>query len=241
MKLFFSGMSQQRVAEKVGVDQSTVSIYASRFRQRAGEVGLSAASKEFGMFNEVDTLRSLSVELARASLTAEEAKLGLKIIRAFVNLGIGPEQHQALVGVCKAIDDPGFVQAALKLSKIEAENNISYQEALSRFENAVSQLSSAEGKLKDVQAELESTNECLVKRRDEVAGLEAQLANLESERKTQRATLKHELESSMKQLQVKRTEAQEVAKLKADLSKHGLDIRTLVKLAKEFGYGNTQS
>ena len=44
----------------------------------------------------------------------------------------------------------------------------------------------------------------------------------------------------MKKLKVQYEEVEEVAKLKADLNKQGLNLSTLVKLAKEFSYGRTK-
>ena len=94
---YFSGMPQCEIAKKGGVDQSTVSIYSSRFKQRAAEVSLLAAEKEYGVFNEINALRSLSAELFTYKLTVDEANQGLKIIKAFIKLGIMPEQHTELV------------------------------------------------------------------------------------------------------------------------------------------------
>lgn len=148
MRLFFSGVPQPVIAIRAGVDQSTVSLYASRFRNMVGKVGLLTAGKEFRVFNEVDSLRSLSVEMTKADLTVEDCRKGMNIIKAFSKLGIAPDQHTALVKVCKHVNDPGFVQAALKLSKTEAENSMSYKEVIARFEKAISELPPTEKKLK---------------------------------------------------------------------------------------------
>jgi len=241
LRLFFSGMPQLDIAEKARVDQSTVSIYASRFRRRADEVGLLTAGKEFGVFNEVSALRSLSVELTQANLTLEEAKEGLRIFKIFMELGIEPEQHTALVKACKAIDDPCFVQAAVKLSRVEAEAKMTYEEATSRFENATSALSSTEGKLKAAQAELEAFNTIIGQRKQEAAGLEAHIAHLQKEGDNRKTSLEKEFEAKKKQLQVNQAEVDEVATLKKQLGRNGLDIPTLVKLAKEYGYGSKES
>jgi len=241
LRLFFSGMPQPDIAEKAGVDQSTVSIYASRFRRRADEVGLLRAGKECGVFNEVYSLRSLSVELTKADLTVEDCRKGMNIIKAFLKLGMNPDQHTALVKACKAIDDPCFVQAAVKLSNIEAEAKMTYEEATSRFENATSVLSSTEGELKEAKDELESFNTIIAQRKQEEAGLEAHIAHLQKEVENRKTKLESELEIKKKQLEVKQAEVQEVATLKKELSKNGLDIQTLVKLAKEYGYDSKES
>jgi len=144
LRNYFSGMSQCEIAKKAVVDQSTVSIYSSRFKQRAAEVGLLAAGKEFGVFNEINALRSLSAELSKYSLTVEEANQGLKIMRTFITLGIALDQHTTLIKVCGKIADPSFVQAALKLTRIETECNMSYEEVVSRFERVTLELPSTE-------------------------------------------------------------------------------------------------
>lgn len=234
LKGYFAGMSQAEIAEKAGVDQSTVSIYSSRFRKRASQVGLLAAGREFGVFNEVDALRSLSVELSQAGLTVEEAKEGLRILKMFMKLGISSEQHAALVKVCNEIDDPGFVQAALKLSALEARTNMSYDEVISSFERVSSELLSSEKKLIEVQINLKSVSNSLASKKQERVSLEAHLAKLKNETLTQEAQLRQELSIKIKQSKVKQTEVEEVSKLKAQLSQQGLDISALVKLAKEF-------
>jgi predicted transcriptional regulator len=241
LRLFFSGMPQTDIAEKAGVDQSTVSIYASRFRRRADDIGLLAAGKEFSVLNEVSALRSLSVELTQANLTVEDAKKGLRIFKIFIGLGIEPGQHAALVKVCKDIDDPGFIQAAVKLSRVEAEVKMTYEEATSRFENAISALSSTEGKLKMAQAELEALNNRIAQRKQEAVSLEAHVAQLQKEADNRSIKLGKEFEVKKKQLEVKQAEIEEIAALKKKLGKNSLDIQTLVKLAKEFGYGSEES
>lgn len=161
MKRYFGGMPQSEIAKKAGVDQSTVSIYASRLKERADEIGLPAAEKEYLVFNEVDALRSLSVELSKADLTVEEAKQGINIVKAFMKLGINPDEHIPLVKICGEIGDPSFVHAAVKLSKIEAEGNMTYEEVTARFEKATSELPCTEMKLQETQARLKSAEKSL--------------------------------------------------------------------------------
>ena len=44
MRYYFTGISQSEIAGKAGVDQSTVSIYSSRFKEVAAQTGLSEKS-----------------------------------------------------------------------------------------------------------------------------------------------------------------------------------------------------
>lgn len=85
---YFSGIPQMKIAKKSGVDQSSVSHYASRFRQRTAEIGIVAAGKEYEVYEEVTALRSLSVELAKVRMTVEEAREGVRIMREFDKLGV---------------------------------------------------------------------------------------------------------------------------------------------------------
>jgi hypothetical protein len=218
-----------------------VSLYASRFKNRAAEAELLAAGKEFRVFNEVDSLRSLSVEMTKADLTVEDCRKGMNIIKAFSKLGIVPAQHTALVKVCKHVNDPGFVQAALKLSKMEADNHISYKEAIARFEKAASGLPSAEKQLKMKQTEIKSMEQAVAQKKAALASAEGYLTQLQKEADAKTAKLQEESAVEMKRLKVKQKEMQEVSALKAELAKHGLDIPTLIELAKEFQYGKTNS
>lgn len=240
LRSYFSGKPQSDIANKARVDQSTVSIYSSRFKQRAAEVGLLAAGKEFGVFNEINALRSLSVELSTLKLTVEEANQGLKIMKAFMKLGVSPEQHTALVRLCKEVNDPGFIRAALKLSRIETEGSMSYEEVVSQFEKMTSELPPAENRLKKVQSKLKSLNDLIAKRNQELTNLEARSAQLQKDAKAKLTNLEQEFEHKKKELNVKSEEVKEVAKLKADLGKQGLDIPMLVRLAKEYSHGSLQ-
>ena len=182
---------------------------------------------------EVDALRSLSVELHKAKLTVDEAKEGVKIIKGFIKLGISSATHMTLVKVCKEINDQGFINAALKLAKIESDNNISYEEVVSGFQKMTSQLLVLEKQLENCNAELNSINNNLADRKHEMASLEERLAKLKKLAEDTLAQTKQEISMKMEEAKVTEKEITEIAKLKVNLDKKGLDIPTLVKLAKE--------
>lgn len=241
MRLYFSGTPQPTIAKKAGVDQSTVSIYASRFKNRATEVGLRAAGKEVNVFDEVEGLRSLSAELSKVNLTVEDAKQGLGILTSFMKLGIAPENHTALIRVCEDIGDPRFVRAAVKLSQIEANVNMSYEEVISRFETVTSSLPSVQKSLTSAQTEIKSLNHSVAQKRRELTNLDARLAQLDNEARIREARLKQDLDAKMKQLNVREKEIEEVWNFKTYLRRLGLEIPTLAKLAKEFDYDRHQT
>ncbi len=129
----FQGWGQQAIARKVGADQSSISVWLSRFKDRTAKIGLSEAGEEFGIMNEVDSLRSLAVELFKHQLSVQDARQGLGILRAFLALGVPPKQHKDLVQVCKKVEQPGFIAAALELSQMEAKAGITYRQVVAQF------------------------------------------------------------------------------------------------------------
>ncbi len=233
LRCYFSGLPQMKIAKKSGVDQSSTSIYATRFKEMVNEVGIIAAGKEYGVMDEVDALRSLSVELHKAKLTVDEAKEGTKIAKAFIKLGISPAEHMTLVKVCKEVNDQGFIDAALKLTKLESANNISYEEVVTRFQEMTSQLPVLEKQIENCNAELNSINNNLADKKQEMAILKESLAKLKKLAADTLAQMEQEVSAKKEEAKVTEKEIEEIAKLKVDLSKKGLDIPTLVKLAKE--------
>lgn len=241
LKNYFTGMTQPVIAHKVGVDQSTVSLYSSRFSERASEVGLLTAGKEFNVLQEVSELRSLSVELLKASLTAEDARRGVKIIDAFQKLGVGTDQHVRLIEVCKKVNDPDFINAALKLNRIEAEVQMSYEEATLKFERINSEMPLAEKELEETKANLRMMVNIVAKKNKELQSVDAEIKQHQKEAQTRKARLEQNYEDRQKQLDVTQQEVKEVAELKAKLRRDNLDIDTLIKLAKEAIYGSAKS
>lgn len=233
LRCYFRGLPQMKIAKKSGVDQSSISLYATRFKERVSEVGIIAAGKEYGLMEEVDALRSLSVELHKAKLTVDEAKEGVKIEKAFIKLGISPAEHMTLVKVCKEINDQGFINASLKLAKIESDNNISYEEVVSGFQKMTSQLPLLEKQLENRNTGLNSINNNLADKKQEMASLNESLAKLKKLAEDTLAQMEQKVSAKMEDAKVTEKEIEEIAKLKADLDKQGLDIPTLVKLAKE--------
>jgi len=231
---YFHGLPQVKIAEEAGVDQSSISHYATRFKETAATYGILAAGKEHQMLNEVESLRSLTVELFKSKLTTDEARQGHNIIKAFLKLGIGPEEHLNLVEVCQKVGDPGFVEAALKLSQIETQNAVEYHQVIASFEKALNQLPHLEKKMGETKVELISTDATLAQKKQELVDQEKHLEKYQGEVKVKKAQLENELLAEMKYLEIEKKEGEEAAALKTELSKKGLKLETVLKLAKEF-------
>ncbi|MBU2008233.1 MAG: hypothetical protein KJ624_00055 [Chloroflexi bacterium] len=237
LRYMFQGLPQQAVAGKVGVDQSTISLWFSRFKARTAEIGLSGAGKEFGIMNEVDSLRSLAVELFKNRFSVQDARQGVAIIRAFVTLGVPPGQHKDLVRVCKKVAEPGFIPAALELCQLEAKAGVSYKQVLRQFKDMGSEVQHLKSEGAEQSSQLSGLKSAVADRRAELASLDAQHAQRCKEVAEEEKKLEKELKKKMEGAKVKAQEVEMLSKLKAELSKHGLDLETLLNLAKEFKHG----
>jgi len=69
-----------------------------------------------------------------------------------------------------------------------------------------------------------------------MASLKAQVENVEKGAQVRISSLDNEVLAKAKQVKVAAAEIEAVAKLKSELVKNGLDIDTIMKVAKEFGY-----
>ena len=235
---YFLGLPQIKIAKEAGVDQSSISLYASKFKEKAAEVGILAVGKEYQVMNEVESLRSLSVELYKSKLTVEEVKQGHNIIKAFLKLGVSPEKHLTLVKVCQKVNDHGFVKAALKLSQIKSQTSMGYHQVTSGFEKALTQLPHLEEKVIDAKAQLKAISDATLKNKQELVDQKEYLKKYQDEVKAKEAQLEKELLLRMKKLEVEKKEVEEAAALKAKLTKKGLNLQTVLKLAMEFRHEN---
>jgi hypothetical protein len=235
---YFRGLPQTEIANAARIDQSSVSHYAGQFKETAKQIGVINAGKEYQVMEEVALLRSLSVELYNAKLTVEDAAQGYQVIRAFMKLGINPNKHLALVEICKKLDNAGFIEAALKLSSIEAKDGMGYYQVMSKLQKAQEQLPQLEKKIVDVKASLESANQSLISKKQEFVVLEEHLKKYENSVKAKEIQLQKELQAKMKQLSIEKKVVEEAAAVKIELSKKGLTMETIVALAKEYGHGN---
>ena len=237
LKCYFSGLSQSAIAEKLLISQGSVSHWVSRFNEEAIKNGLLSAAKEFSVLEEIVELRALSVELEKGGMTTKGAGVGVKIMKKFKKLGVDPAQHEELVEVCAQVKDPGFVESALKLHEIKLQSGLDYNEAIVKCEKTTQEITVAEAKLEKTKAELQDTTTKVEEKAKKINNLQNSLDKLSKAVEERLKALKKEVANKEKEAKVTQKEIKQVAVLKADLAKQGLDIPTLVKLAKEMGHG----
>ncbi|MFC1958690.1 hypothetical protein ACFLV6_02090 [Chloroflexota bacterium] len=234
IRLLFRGLTQVGIAERTGVDQSTISIYFLRFKEITKSKGLLNAGKEFGVESEVEALRSLAVEMANAGLTSEEAKVGLKIYKAFLKLGVRPEQHRNLIKVCSKINNQDFVQAAIKYTEIENEMGLNYGEALDLYTDVKEEIPMLRQTKQELDLKVQSANQAVTNTEARLLSLRKQIQDLETKYRNEETSLKNQLSQSMQAKNVKEEEVKQAAFIKNQLQKEGFDITTFSKLLKEY-------
>jgi division protein CdvB (Snf7/Vps24/ESCRT-III family) len=237
LRHLFGGWPQQAIAHRLGIDQSSVSLWYSRLKARAGQVGLSLAGKEFGIMNEVESLRALAVELSKEQLSVKEALEGLEIARTFTSLGVPRKQHKDLVLVCQKVKKPEFVSAALELAQAEAHTGITYQEALAQFEEMVPKLKHIKSQVAALSSQRAELEKGVAQRKAELATLDSQFTSHQKKLAGEQEKAEEALHKTMKAFQVSALEVETASKLKAELAKKGLTLEALVVMAKEFGDG----
>ncbi|MFC1982348.1 hypothetical protein ACFLV5_00935 [Chloroflexota bacterium] len=145
------------------------------------------------MFEEVKELRSLAVELMKANLILEDAKEGVRILKRFEKLGVSPDKHALLIKVCTGVEEPEFIDAAIRLVRAEDEEGISYEKAMSRFEKAIKRLPVVERKLQKGKSELEALDNIVSSRGQEAGILRARISQLKNEMEASKNTLEREV------------------------------------------------
>ncbi len=234
IRLLFRGLTQVSIAERTRVDQSTISIYYSSFKEIADNEGLLNAGKEFGMEDEVDSLRSLAVEMANAGLTSEEARIGLNVYKAFLKLGVNPEQHKNLIKVCSKINNQNFLQAAIKYTEIEKEMGLNYDEALDLYTDVKETIPMLRQTKQELDLKVKSANQAVTNKRARLSTLQKQIQSLEAKYRNEETSLRNQLAQSMQAKNVKEAEVIQAVFIKNQLQKEGFDITTFSKLLKEY-------
>ena len=234
LKLLFAGYPQVVIQQKTGVNQSTISDYANYFKKSAATQGLMAAAKEYGIMDEVDALRSLSVELYKEDLTAADAREGADIIKHFKKLGVMPADHKFLVAACKSANTPSFSQAVVELGKIMEQNGLSYAQSVKACKDSLANLSKTNQQVTDVTGQLAYKKNQLAETNSKLSTAQAKLAQEIQQAQQQEAQMASEIASRMKNKKVKETDIDEAVALRNMLAGTGLDVATLIAIAKEF-------
>lgn len=235
MALYFEGDSQLQIANKLEINQATISLHLSKLKALAEEQGLKAAAKEYGIMDEVESLHSLAAELKKAKLTAEEAKVGLKMELLFQKFGINQEDYKDLIQAYTKIKNEGFINSAVKLHKLEQSTGITHEEIVAQSASTYEHLKKAQQDLNTVTGKLNTT-------KGELASMEKQkeLATHDLEKHKQQIgvdmnRLKHveDLALALKEGGISDKELQNYVQRQQVLNKAGIGIDTFVTILEK--------
>lgn len=235
LQLYFQGYNQVQIAQKLGIDQSTVSLYVSKFGMQSQGKGLMAASKEAGIVEMISALHSLAAELHASKLTAEEAKLGLKARLKLEQYGVEEQHYPDLIEAAAKMKEKGFMKAALKLASLEKKTGIGYTELTAKYEAVVSQISQKSKELGSLEAALtkqQSELKVIVgkrKEREKNYGLYIQQTDMTMKR----LELVETLSLLLKKLGVKDGEMEAYIQRQKELDAGGIDIKLFGKIANK--------
>ena len=235
MALYFEGYSQSAIANKLKVDQSTVSLHVSKFKFLSEQQGLKAAGEEFDIMDEIEALHSLAAELKKSKITAEEAKIGVRMEWLFRKYGIKPEDHKYLIQACKQMNAEGFISSAVKLNQLESSTGMTYQQVVAQFASTYKQLEETKENLQIVTGKLNAS-------KDELANINKQKKSasqdLEAHMKQigvdiNRLTLVEDLALTLKEANISNIELGDYIHWQQLLNKAGISFHIFVAILEE--------
>lgn len=157
MELYFQGYSQSEIALKIKVDQSTVSLYISRFESTVDEEGLERTAEKYGIMHTVQSLHSLAAELKKTKLTVEEAKSGFRVHRVLQTCGIEEGNYAELIETCTKVHSDGFLDSAMKLNQLERSTGLGYEEIIAEYQATGDQIKRARENLHELTTKLKAS------------------------------------------------------------------------------------
>ncbi len=162
MALYFDGYSQTEIANKLKIDQSTVSLQISKFKFLAEQQGIVAAAEEYGIMDQIESLHSLASELKKEQLTVEEAEVGLKMELLFQKLGGKAEDYQDVIQAATKLKTEGFLESAVELNKLEQSTGMTHEEIVTQSASTYQQFKKTQKDLQIVTGKLNASKEDLV-------------------------------------------------------------------------------
>ena len=235
LALYFEGYSQSEIANKLKIHQSTISLHVAKFEYSSEQQGLEAAGEEFNVMNEVEALHSLAAELGKAKLTAEEAKIGVKMEQLFQQYGIKPEDHKYLIQACKQMNAEGFISSAVKLNQLESSTGMTYQQVIAQFASTYKQLEETKENLQIVTGKLNAS-------KDKLADINKQKMAASQDLETHlnkigvdmnRLTLVEDLALTLKKANISSEELGDYIQRQQLLNKAGISLDTFVAILEE--------
>jgi len=172
--LYLRGLGQNEMARRLNVSQSTVSAVVSRFKKEASSNSLEAACARRGLRDLLDELRSLSVDMKRAGLTADEARTACRLKEELSKVGGDIDMLEGVIAVYRKIAPEGypikdFVEATVEMVRLEKEFGMGYTDLLAEYKGKQAKIAQLE---EDIGAKGRELKEVVKKKGEEEAALQ---------------------------------------------------------------------
>jgi chromosome segregation ATPase len=176
-------LTYEEIGEKTGISIGKISEIVNTFKEKAKETSLEEAARIFGAGDEVSALLDLSKTLKEAGATVNEAKGGAALLKKLNEMGVKMDDVESWVKLCQRMFEPGFpvrefVEATIKLSKLEGESKMDYKSLISEYERKWSELKELEAKVEALKGEakdLEGKRSLLIKLNKQISEAERKL------------------------------------------------------------------
>jgi transposase-like protein len=170
MSLLFKGCSLRTAGAVLGVDKGTVKTVYKKFLERAEEVSLLVAAKEYKVENEVKALMKLGDQIETAHLDWSQVEDSITVADALKKLDVKPKTVTSFVNeVMKEskeqhLDPRLFVETAYAMYQNQASTGKTYREQAEDSTNLVQKISDSNRRVEELNQEnqqLEADNKTL--------------------------------------------------------------------------------
>jgi hypothetical protein len=235
LALYLEGYTQTQIAEKLNINQATVSLSVEKFSALVEQQGLDATAKEYGIMDQVKALHSLSAELKAAKVTVEEAKVGLKMVMVFQKYGVKQEDYQDLVQACTKMKSEGYIESMVKLNQLEKSMGMTPDKIIAQATGASQQLKQTQSQLQNVTDKLNASKEELTaidkQKKQANQDLAAHMKQVGLD--MNRLKLVEDLAMVLKKADISDQEILEFVQRQQLLNKAGIDLDTFMAILKK--------
>ncbi len=166
-ELHQEGNNQAAIAKKLHIDPSTVSKHLSKLEIIKEQKGLKSALQEFEVIDQTEENQKVLEEFYKSGLPIGDVATGIYVNKLFQECGVKSEEYKVLIQTCLKIKNTGYLEAAMKLNKLENQTHMDYQQLIDKGEKTYQQLGI------NLQ-ELEKTKAALNEAKTELNGINKQ-------------------------------------------------------------------
>jgi len=159
MRLLFDGYSARRVGEALGVDHGTVQSVKKKFLERAEEVSLLTAAKEYGVEEQVENLIKLGGRISKAGLEWKNVEDGVDIAEALRSLDVKPKAVTQFINEVvmesekQKLDPPLLVKTVHEMYLNQDTTGKTYREQAAESTELTQKIMDDTGRLGKLEAE----------------------------------------------------------------------------------------